>query len=286
MENEGLSVIVCSIYPDRLKNLQGNIASTIGEAVDFEIIYKDNRTNPEPLAKVYNSLACKAQYKYLLFIHEDAGFESVGWYREIASKLKSPEVGLIGFAGGKLMGNAPSGWNQSEQYNVLNLTECGRIVKTNLDEGKAFSEVVTVDGFAMFVRREVWQKYPFDEVLLDGFHGYDTDFGLSVGSEFINYVSNNVRVFHNSTGNLDARWVETVVEMHKRKWSHILPRVISSLNVSDNELRSEKERAYYRLIKIMRDQGVKYPEIEHYFRTLPMSRRHIGHLLKLYIKYR
>lgn len=35
----------------------------------------------------------------------------------------------------------------------------------------------------MFVRKDVWAKYPFDEELLTGFHCYDLDFTLQIAAD-------------------------------------------------------------------------------------------------------
>ena len=50
----------------------------------------------------------------------------------------------------------------------------------NVVQGEWFAEVVAVDGFGMFVRKEVWKANPFDEKMLTGFHCYDVDFSLQI----------------------------------------------------------------------------------------------------------
>ena len=47
-----VSIIICSVSPHLLKDLQQNIAQTIG--VEYEIIAIDNREKHWPIAKVYN----------------------------------------------------------------------------------------------------------------------------------------------------------------------------------------------------------------------------------------
>ena len=75
----------------------------------------------------------------------------------------------------------------------------------NVVQGEWFAEVVAVDGFGMFVRKEVWKAYPFDEKMLTGFHCYDVDFSLqiAVSKRYRNYVccSPEVQVEHLSEGN-------------------------------------------------------------------------------------
>ena len=47
-----VSIIICSVSPHLLKDLQQNIAQTIG--VEYEIIAIDNREKHWSIAKVYN----------------------------------------------------------------------------------------------------------------------------------------------------------------------------------------------------------------------------------------
>ncbi len=196
-----ISIIVCYISPSKLDKLKRNISETIGD-VPYEVIALDNRESPKSIAGVYNDGASKAIYPNLLFIHEDAGFVDKNWMSKIGDKLAEPDCGVIGFAGSRLMSDAPGGWNVLPEYSVWNLLENGRMLSMNIEEdAKPFREVVAVDGFAMFVRRNVWQEIGFDETMLRGFHCYDVDFSLSVGSSYRNYVCTDILLYHDSKGN-------------------------------------------------------------------------------------
>ena len=54
-----VSIIICSVSPHLLKELQQNIAQTIG--IEYEIIAIDNREQHWPIAKVYNYAAQQAK---------------------------------------------------------------------------------------------------------------------------------------------------------------------------------------------------------------------------------
>lgn len=95
-----VSIIICSVSPHLLKDLQQNIAQTIG--VEYEIIAIDNREKHWPIAKVYNYGAQQAKYPYLFFVHEDIRLLSDKWGELIISKLAEPDCGVWVLSGTKL----------------------------------------------------------------------------------------------------------------------------------------------------------------------------------------
>ena len=60
-----LSIIICSVSPERLEQVTRNIHDTIG--VDYEIIAIDNREKQWPIARAYNEGASRAHYPFLFF---------------------------------------------------------------------------------------------------------------------------------------------------------------------------------------------------------------------------
>lgn len=187
-----LSIIICSVSPERLEQVTRNIHDTIG--VDYEIIAIDNREKQWPIARAYNEGASRAHYPFLFFVHEDVKFHSVGWGKCIEKKLKEPDCGVIGFAGSKVKLKCYSGWGDVYKWDVIFYyqsvgTETQfRVASVTMEH--PFKEVLVLDGFAMFVRKDVWAKYPFDEELLTGFHCYDLDFTLQIAADrcYKNYV--------------------------------------------------------------------------------------------------
>lgn len=176
-----LSIIICSISLKYLEALEANIRKTIG--ISHEIIAVDNREKRWPIAKVYNYGAQKAKYPYLFFVHEDVNFHSNGWGEVIVNKLAEPDCGVIGFGGSKVKLSSYSGWYQCGEctvnyfyQNLHNGLTAFRASNTYLE--RSFEEVIVLDGLGLFVRKDVWKQYPFDEELLTGFHCYDIDFTL------------------------------------------------------------------------------------------------------------
>lgn len=109
-----LSIIICSISPERLQEISQNIHATIG--VEHEIIAIDNREKCWSIARAYNEGARQARYPYLFFVHEDVKFHSQDWGTVVAEKLAEPSCGVIGFAGTKIMFDCYSGWMQHRRF--------------------------------------------------------------------------------------------------------------------------------------------------------------------------
>lgn len=237
-----LSIIICSISPERLQEISQNIHATIG--VEHEIIAIDNREKCWSIARAYNEGARQARYPYLFFVHEDVKFHSQDWGTVVAEKLAEPSCGVIGFAGTKIMFDCYSGWMQHRRFACTSyLQKKGNVTAFtgfNVVQGEWFAEVVAVDGFGMFVRKEVWKAYPFDEKMLTGFHCYDVDFSLqiAVSKRYRNYVccSPEVQVEHLSEGNYNRNWCQDTVRMYNRKWNVILPIKIDDLCLTKREM--------------------------------------------------
>ena len=95
-----LSIIICSVSPERLQAVKQNIQQSIG--VEHEFVVIDNREKKWPIAKAYNYGARAAVYPYLFFVHEDVKFHSQNWGLFIEKKLQEPDCGVIGFTGSKV----------------------------------------------------------------------------------------------------------------------------------------------------------------------------------------
>lgn len=251
-----LSIIVCYVNSSKLEVLKRNIASTIGAGVEYEIIAKNNLVDPEPIACVYNKCAAKAKYPYLLFIHEDAGFITENWFSVMEPQLRKKDCGVIGFAGSKVLFDVPGGWFMDPKWIVVNLSQSGELCCENSGPEIPWNEVVTLDGYAMFVRREVWEEIPFDEQYLTGFHCYDIDFSISVAQKYKNYVCGSVLTYHDSAGNFDKRWLKETIKLYKAKWNKMLPMMSSDVFITESKIKKSNERAYFRVIKRVAEKNV------------------------------
>ena len=105
-----LSIIVCSVNRKYLLNFEKNVAETIGDNVEYEILAIDNKVMRLSICAAYNRAASEARYPYLLFIHEDVEFLEKGWWAKVMPQLSKPDCGVIGFAGTGALVDSPGGW--------------------------------------------------------------------------------------------------------------------------------------------------------------------------------
>jgi len=246
-----ISILVCSVNPTRLEEFKKNVALTIG--VPHEILDFDNRIASWGLSKVYNHLASQARFDFLCFCHEDVEFLSNDWGNILVSKAGLPTSGIVGFAGSKAKSKTFSGWGGGNHRNRrFNLTEVNKqgvetVFKKSYGE-EPFSEVLVLDGFCLFVRKSVWEEFPFDEITLNKFHLYDLDFSLQIAQKYKNFVNQNIKVRHMSSGSYSHQWLEETVKFHQ-KWESKLPAYIhkpSAYTINTDEIKAMKD--YMRLL--------------------------------------
>lgn len=281
-----LSIIVCSISPVRLHNVEKNIRETIGR--EYEIIAIDNREKKWSIAKAYNYGAQKAKYPYLFFMHEDVSFLSKDWGDVIEQKMMEPDCGVIGFAGSKIKLNCYSGWNQYYKWVCCFLYQdeksLSRLDVFNVYFEHPFEEVITLDGLGMFVRKDIWDKYPFDEALLTGFHCYDIDFSLQIAATnyYKNYVccSHKVLIKHSSQGSFNTQWFDDTIRMHRYKWNILLPMKVKNWEPSLHEQRKYEEKFAYEFVKkIFQTTSKEKKKILKEFLKRPITLKHFLHII-------
>lgn len=214
-----LSIIICSLKPELLTQLTENINKTIG--IPFEIIAIDNSQNKYFLTQAYNLGAKKAVYNNLLFLHEDVVFRTDNWGQDLIDLIQNSEIGLIGVSGAVYKSQIPSTWSMipSEYYriNAIQMWKNGqRTEHINKDNKEAiYSNVAVIDGVFMAMRKDVWTEFPFDEQNLKGFHLYDLDESLKIGTKYKIVVSHKLLVEHFSEGTIDSKWIREVLVYHK-----------------------------------------------------------------------
>lgn len=251
-----ITFICCSINPTYAETLRANIEHTIGDT-PFEFIAFDNRYSKMGICEVYNNAAEKSQYDNLCFLHEDVKFVTEGWGAEIVRKMAEDDCGVIGFAGSVMKMGFPSGWclnrtntrhHYVQHYNNSKRNKKESLKRRNPDK-VAYSEVVVLDGLALFIAKRVWKECPFSQDFLTGFHCYDVDITLKVANAgYKNYVTNKLLVEHFSAGSFSESWRIDTIRLHN-KWKHQLPMFASSL--SKEYIAKHSPKAFYNSIKHM-----------------------------------
>ncbi len=288
-----ISIIICSASPERLQKVIENIDRTIG--CEHEFVAIDNREKKWPITKVYNYAAERSKYPYLFFVHEDIQFHSHNWGVFIEQKLQEPDCGAIGFAGSAMRFPQYSGWwehgwpeyGTTYYYQRVNNRTEFRVQNSCLEV--PFKRVLVLDGLGFFVRRNVWEKHPFDEELLKGFHCYDIDFTLQLAiNKYKNYVccSNQVLIEHFSFGNYTDDWYSSTIKMHREKWNKFLPLSLPNIQISQKQRRAFEEKVASKFLKdILTTHCPERKSVLREFWKMPFSFNHLKECINYTIYY-
>jgi hypothetical protein len=214
-----ISIIICSVNETLLHQCVENIRALIG--AEYELIVVDNRGKNTPITQVYNEAAARAKYNILCFLHEDVLFCTHDWGTIAAAVLSNVKIGLLGLMGGVYKSKVPSGWidlpHSLRRANIK--TRIGDkmldyVTKSSLNEN--LSDTVTIDGFCLMMRKEVWSEFGFDEDNLRGFHFYDMDISLRIAEKYRLVVCHDIFAEHLSDGNYSVEWINDALLFHKR----------------------------------------------------------------------
>jgi GT2 family glycosyltransferase len=223
-----ISIIISTHKPDLLDKISSNINKTIG--VEYEIIAIENHKKYS-LCEAYNIGSDMAKFNYLCFVHEDVIFLNKNWGSRLLSIMNiDKNIGLIGIAGSKFKSTYPNvGWGTGPY--IKNLYKGHLYLDDDLNEfefdqqstKQEVEDVVCLDGLFLFTKKEVYEKCRFDDKLLNGFHGYDTDFSLQVFFESYRVVvDRGTSVIHYSPGCYNYEYAKANRKIIK-KWLSKLP---------------------------------------------------------------
>lgn len=251
-----ISVIICSVNKDFANQVKSNIEDTIG--VQWETIIIDNTINPAPITKVYNAGAAKAKYDTLCFVHEDVLFKTQNWGLKILEYFnQNKKLGLIGVGGSKYKSKTPSGWfcglPKLDCCSISHLDRAGNkeLLLMNPDQGKRIQQVVTVDGVFMCCPKNVWLETKFNEVLLTDFHLYDIDFSIRVSEKYESAVTFEIDILHIVKGNhYGDKWLESTLLWHK----HFNKRLPLSFGLHTKEKKVESQIVSTWLIRLKHEE--------------------------------
>lgn len=267
-----ISIIVCSISPERLARLKENIRDTIG--LEYELIAIDNRVNSRGICAVYNQGAAAARYDILCFVHEDVEFLEDGWGARVLQHFSSADLGAIGLAGSRYKGRIPSGWStgqkELDRQHLYHGSDRLRMESFHLsppDDEMKCSDVCVLDGVWIGVRRSLWETVRFDENIV-GFHFYDIDFSLRCYQIMRVAVIYDVELLHFSKGGFDASWVQAALDYHRNASSSLLPVAVFDLAP---EVRSDVEyRVFEFWLRVMRRKKLAFKYVWQWVRETPI----------------
>jgi len=171
-----MTIVVPSMVPERAHKAIGDWRAMMEKPAQHQYLIIDNsETNRGVLASMQEGYERAAQ-KVIAFIHDDTIIHEEDWDVRIEAEFNDPSVGVVGF-GGALQHGDP------DIYKVpYRLQQLGRsYYRSNTDDAELHGErftgscdVATLDGFALFVRKELLDKakgFPVNE--LPPHHSYD-----------------------------------------------------------------------------------------------------------------
>jgi hypothetical protein len=246
-----LSIIVSTYKEENFTRLKANIESTVGIAVEFISITNNGEMG---LCEAYNKGASKAIFPYLCFVHDDVLFHKTNWGNVVIEALSQPETGVAGIMGGRYKSANGLGWRDGKtsfyRMQVISRSSGGKHLIHNPDNENK-SKVLCLDGAFLCCRREVWQKFKFDENNFKGFHFYDIDFTFRVGRQLKNYVLFNIVLEHFSSGSFDEHYINDSLVFEKL-YSENLPFTIEKL--SKKEISQLEGYALTEKLKLMKQE--------------------------------
>ncbi|MEN9919886.1 MAG: hypothetical protein RL662_2322, partial [Bacteroidota bacterium] len=242
-----ISIIVSTYKPEKYTSFAKDVKNTIGDTA-YEIIKIDN-PGIMGICEAYNRGAEKAQYPYICFSHDDIAFKTKDWGQVLISIFeKNANLGLVGCAGCTYKPWIPSGWSspQKSEFVKLNLIQTNKqnrsIEFISVNMMQQLEPVASLDGCWFCTKKEITNKYKFDEQTFKSYHCYDIDFSLQLNSKYQIAVTNDILVVHLSTGDFSSDWLEETYKLH-RKWSQNLP--ISIGHISDQDKKDQETKAYF-----------------------------------------
>jgi glycosyltransferase involved in cell wall biosynthesis len=202
-----LSIIISSYQPHYYQALEKNIAETIG--IPYEVIKVDN-PGKMGICEAYNHGAQKAQYDYLLFLHEDVLFETQNWGLILTQLLSKKSIGCVGLAGGDYVSSYPLPWWQNKERRFFHLNQISTNEEKKINRLTEHKNVIFLDGVFIACRRNIFLETRFSDYL-QGFHGYDMDFSWRASQTHQNIVSHEITLTHFSAGHPNIEWFKSLI---------------------------------------------------------------------------
>ncbi|MEA2711404.1 MAG: hypothetical protein QOF78_4005 [Phycisphaerales bacterium] len=215
-----LSIIICSINPQRFDAIRRNFSRLLGDGNDYQFV---GVHDAKSLCEGYNRGVAHARPETtnFIFCHDDIEILSPDFREKVYGHLRSYDV--VGVAGtdrlaGGLWSYAgpPHIFGQVAHYKPPPL-HCFD-VDIFAAPARSVDKIQALDGLFFAARRAVVDKIRFDEQTFDGWHGYDVDFTFAAYlAGFRLGVACDIAIAHASIGTLDATW-QRYVERLERKY--------------------------------------------------------------------
>ncbi len=204
-----ISVVVCSIDPEKLARLRQNLDERLaGE--DWELIHIADASS---LCEGYNRGIARATGELIVMCHDDIRILSPDFAAKLRAYLAMYD--LIGVAGTTRASGPSWGWSgRPHTYcwvsQVFLNTHCrdnGPVTLLIGAYGPVVQDAQMLDGVFLAARRSLVQTLGFDAATFDRFHFYDLDFSYRAhlaGAKVA--ICLDIALFHDSAGNYDKEY--------------------------------------------------------------------------------
>lgn len=261
-----ISLIVCSRQPDISTLFRSNVFQTIGNNFAYEWIIINNSKNQYNIFQAYNEGVRKSSGDILCFMHDDIMFHSKNWGDRVHEHFNTyPYLGCLGVAGGHLMLDTPSSFwhSQARCMHYYGRDEAENMIlvdDTKFRNPSGLTQVASVDGLWMCIRRSLFETIRFDDISYKGFHCYDSDIcmqiikaGYDIGIAF------DILIEHSKKGSQNANYFESI-EIWHRKWHDFLP-ISRGVQLSKEEI--DTRTAFVQQIISLEKQVCELEQVYH-----------------------
>lgn len=195
-----------------------SIKNSVGCKANVIFVVNDNSMS---LSRLYYNMLNNNQIDsdIVIFCHDDIEFLKSGWGAEIIRLFnKNKKFGIIGVAGSAEFDEHAAWWNYSKKFGQVIHRHDGKSWLTAFSPllDKDLEEVCVIDGLFIAVKRSrISRNFDPD---LDGFDFYDIDFCLAnfIDGKTKIGVTTNIRLAHNSIGDLSENWYKNRDVINKK----------------------------------------------------------------------
>lgn len=177
--------------------------------------------NGVSLSKIYADMVDNKEIHtdIIVFVHDDIEFLKDGWGAEVIRLFNdNKKYGIIGVAGSAQFDEKGAWWNYEKKFGQVLHRNDGKSWLTAFSPllEKDLQEVAVIDGlFIALHKKRITNNFSRD---LESFDMYDIDFSLSnlLSGKCKIGVTTNIRLAHNSIGQLRPSWYENREIINKK----------------------------------------------------------------------
>lgn len=216
-----ISIICCYSRKEALQSMLQ--ASIKNQSIEFETIFIDNTRNEFlSAANALNFGFKQSRGQYIIFVHQDISFEDPYFLQKIINNID-----LLG--GNVIIGAAGIKCAKSIYSNITHGDKKTIVGKHRVETPE---KVQTLDEVLIGVKREVFEKFYFDETTCDNWHLYGVDLCLTAAEQGVDSYVIPLSFYHKSSGKVDSDYMRSlgeVIKKHKKNFKTIHT-TISSIN--------------------------------------------------------